>query len=335
MTTYSCTTIADIQNAMSLVLPGDIVAVSPGVYAGGITLSRSGLNGVPITLDLGDAIFNQTTQIKIQGGWWNILGGRFMDGTRSVSDEVIRIEMTAHDNLIQGAFFTNPKSACIRFKKGATAAQQPLNHVIDLCTFIDIPADPLEPNKECVQIGDGTGSQIDCPVTIKRCFFNYLLHGQEIISVKNSRTIVEYCVARDCAGRIALRGGNDNIYRWNTMDYTDGLVAVFGDRHVVEFNVGNRLKKYGVALMSTANKTGVTSFARAANNCIIRNNVIANTVEPIQFRKDSGTFADFARGNVIQDNNAHPTPWTFTRSGLTNPMADLLAAQTIIGGNHA
>jgi len=92
-----------------------------------------------------------------------------------------------------------------------------------------------------------------------------------------------------------------------------------------------RCTQFGIALMA---KYGSRAGCFDGE---IRNNILMNCVGPIQFRKDDGAtpLVDFPRGNLIENNNAFPEPWSIIDIGIPEfPVADIIAANTVVGGNH-
>lgn len=324
MTTYTCPTLPDLLAALLHILPGDVAIVPPGDYVDwAFDLNRNGTAQSPVTIQLTGARFTGTSRINVRGDYNLVLGGEYIScGTSGTP--IIANNPQASGNEYRGIKFRDSRGISIKFIANSTLA--PRDCIVRRCEFRDIPST----TSETLQIGQGTNFLASCWIKAIENLFVNVRTGDETISLKLSDCSLIGNVAYNCKGRFSLRAGNRNMALDNVAINCDGVVGVNGIGPVVFGNIGINCG-FGIAMMA---KYGSRA---GCFDGTIKNNTLINCVGPIQFRKDDGAtpLVDFPRGNLIENNNAFPEPWSIIDIGIPEfPVADIIAANTVVGGNH-
>jgi len=245
--TKNFTSVAELQRAIDLANPGDVLTLAPGTYTdAAITVTRGGLT--ISSQIIGKAIFNGASQVSIKADSTIFKGFQFVDGDSSgivikvagsknqlidlnfsgySAEKYINIESGSQYNDISYCNFENkPESAPIGNLVGVIPDEDiPGYHRIRFCSFKNLPGPGGDYGNEPIRIGVGAKSDFISRTTIENCYWeNTGLGDSESISVKCRENVIRYCTFNNNKeGMLVFRNGNDNMAYGNTFLNAGGI----------------------------------------------------------------------------------------------------------------
>lgn len=324
--TYYVTSVAKFNEVMTLVIPGDIVAIGSGRYDNWrlvVPAQTAGIAGRPVRIrpaTTGGTTFGGTSTIEILGRYIEVSGFLFT-GTgapsvsvagafnrltaaqfRSTGDAlrtyapIVVIGSGASDNRIDHCLFVGSLSVSVQVRTPAdTATILPLRNRIEYNEFQDIPR--LSDNgQEPIQIGQGQGSAHRLMTRIHYNRFVRANGDDEIMSIKSSGNVIAYNFAMDSDGAITLRSGDNNLVEGNVLLRTKRGIIVTGNGQIVINNFVNAPVLEGIMLSIGSDRY------RAVVDSIIAHNTVANARKPLRFLLRDPVETESPRNNKIVNN---------------------------------
>ena len=315
-TEYFASSAAEVEDALSQVVPGDIVTLRNGTYTNQQILFDSiGTEELPILLRAetpGQVILNGNSTINISGDWLIVDGLNFDGGALDEGDHIV--EFRDGNQEATNSRFTNsqiidynPSDINTRYfwvslygennrvdhntfsgqnHSGVTVtvwrnSDDPDNHLIDNNHFVDRP----EGNGngfEAIRIGTSDQSLSDSFTTVESNLFERIDGEIEIISVKSGSNILRNNTFLESAGTLTLRHGDNNLVEGNyfigNQKDRSGGVRVIGEDQVVVNNYFEGLDgRAGGAISISAGGTSPPLNGHATvRNALIANNTIVD-----------------------------------------------------------
>ncbi len=298
---YFVTTSAELNSAISLSKPGDVIVMKNGTWTNiTINFQNNGIAGSPITLKaetIGQVTFSGKSNLRIGGNYLIVDGFVFKNGFSSSGTAVVEFKSSGgiesnYSRLTNTSIVEyNPTDAKTDYKwislygthnrvdhcylRGKThigttlvvwLSNKPNYHLIDSNYFAYRPVFP-ENGAETIRIGTSDWSMYDSFTTVEFNYFEECNGETEIISSKSCGNIYRYNTFKNCQGTLTLRHGNRCIVEGNYFfcgKKTDsGGIRIIGEDHKV---INNYIDdSYG-----TSYKAGITIMNGVPNSPLNR-----------------------------------------------------------------
>lgn len=298
---YFVTTSAELNSAISLSKPGDVIVMKNGTWTNiTINFQNNGIAGSPITLKaetIGQVTFSGKSNLRIGGNYLIVDGFVFKNGFSSSGTAVVEFKSSGgiesnYSRLTNTSIVDyNPTDTKTDYKwislygthnrvdhcylKGKThigttlvvwLSNKPNYHLIDSNYFAYRPVFP-ENGAETIRVGTSDWSMYDSFTTVEYNYFEECNGETEIISSKSCGNIYRYNTFKNCQGTLTLRHGNRCIVEGNYFfcgKKTDsGGIRIIGEDHKV---INNYIDdSYG-----TSYKAGITLMNGVPNSPLNR-----------------------------------------------------------------
>jgi hypothetical protein len=297
-TSFLAEDVAELEKAVSLAGPGDVVLLSPGIYpdaristsTSNIVIAGAELDAPPVftgsssflirgsNVVLKNVIFSRITSGSIvqfvEGSGSGIEGSIFLDcGNNEISwRHLIRILAKAENVFVTGNKFLRSKSSSV----GVVIKTDIIGgyHTISNNYFSDTIR-TVENGLEAVQIGQSKEfHHVESHVTINENQFDDIKGDEESISIKSSRNTVSGNLFHSSSS-VTLRGGESNQIENNCFVDNAIGIRVYGKGHVLSRNIfisnGMAIYLYGADKQSLSRSTH-----EPAEDILLERNIFVN-----------------------------------------------------------